>query len=75
MTTDNGDVLVPFVKSIVASVDIEAGEMVVTPPPGLFEEIADEAAAAETDIAEADVTETDATETAADDAGNSTESD
>lgn len=43
VTTDNGDVLVPFVKSIVASVDIEAGEMVVTPPPGLFEEIAEDA--------------------------------
>ncbi|MBH0115949.1 ribosome maturation factor RimM [Salinibacterium sp. NG253] len=43
VTTDNGDVLVPFVKSIVASVDIDAGEMVVTPPPGLFEEIAEDA--------------------------------
>ena len=34
--------LVPFVKAIVASVDIEAGTMTVTPPLGLFEEIADD---------------------------------
>jgi 16S rRNA processing protein RimM len=44
--TSNGDVLVPFVKAIVASVDIEAGTMVVTPPLGLFEEITDEDAPA-----------------------------
>ena len=42
VTTATGDVLVPFVKAIVASVDIEAGTMTVTPPLGLFEEIADE---------------------------------
>ena len=42
VTTENGDVLVPFVKSIVASVDLDAGAMVVTPPPGLFEEIPDD---------------------------------
>jgi 16S rRNA processing protein RimM len=40
--TASGDVLVPFVKAIVASVDIEAGTMTVTPPLGLFEEIADD---------------------------------
>ena len=40
--TPTGDVLVPFVKAIVASVDIEAGTMTVTPPLGLFEEIADD---------------------------------
>jgi 16S rRNA processing protein RimM len=35
-----GDVvLVPFVKAIVPSVDIEAGTLTVTPPPGLFEEL------------------------------------
>jgi 16S rRNA processing protein RimM len=32
-------VLVPFVKAIVPSVDIEAGTLTVTPPPGLFEEL------------------------------------
>jgi 16S rRNA processing protein RimM len=40
--TESGDVLVPFVKAIVASVDIEAGTMIVTPPLGLFEEIDDD---------------------------------
>jgi 16S rRNA processing protein RimM len=40
--TSTGDVLVPFVKAIVASVDIKAGTMTVTPPLGLFEELADD---------------------------------
>jgi 16S rRNA processing protein RimM len=51
--TSTGDVLVPFVKAIVASVDIEAGTMVVTPPLGLFEEIADDEPAADESPAEA----------------------
>jgi 16S rRNA processing protein RimM len=42
VATSSGDVLVPFVKAIVASVDIKAGTMTVTPPLGLFEEIADD---------------------------------
>lgn len=52
--TPTGDVLVPFVKAIVASVDIDAGTMTVTPPLGLFEEISDEStdAAAEPPVAE-----------------------
>jgi 16S rRNA processing protein RimM len=37
--TANGDVLVPFVKAIVPSVDVKAGTMTVTPPAGLFEEL------------------------------------
>lgn len=37
--TDSGEVLVPFVKAIVPSVDIEAGTLTVTPPAGLFEEL------------------------------------
>lgn len=45
--TSTGDVLVPFVKAIVASVDIEAGTMTVTPPLGLFEEIAEDEAPAD----------------------------
>jgi 16S rRNA processing protein RimM len=40
--TDNGEVFVPFVKAIVPSVDIEAGTLTVTPPPGLFEELPDD---------------------------------
>ena len=42
VATSTGDVLVPFVKAIVASVDIDAGTMTVTPPLGLFEELADD---------------------------------
>lgn len=42
ISTSSGDVLVPFVKAIVTSVDVEAGTMTVTPPLGLFEEIADD---------------------------------
>jgi len=42
VATSNGDVLVPFVKAIVASVDVKAGTLVVTPPFGLFEELPDE---------------------------------
>lgn len=41
VATDSGEVLVPFVKAIVPSVDIEAGTLTVTPPLGLFEEIAE----------------------------------
>ncbi len=46
VNTGSAEVLVPFVKAIVPSVDIEAGIVVVTPPLGLFEEIEDEAAVA-----------------------------
>ena len=35
----DAEVLVPFVAAIVPEVDIEAGRVVVTPPPGLFEEL------------------------------------
>lgn len=45
VTTATGDVLVPFVKAIVASVDVAAGTLVVTPPLGLFEELADDESA------------------------------
>src|SRR6478736_8304082 len=37
--TDDTEILVPFVKAIVPEVDIAAGRVVVTPPPGLFEEL------------------------------------
>ncbi|WP_353111368.1 ribosome maturation factor RimM [Microbacterium sp.] len=33
------EVMVPFVSAIVPTVDIAAGRIVVTPPPGLFEEL------------------------------------
>lgn len=40
--TDGGEVLVPFVKAIVPEVDVVAGTVTVTPPPGLFEDLPDE---------------------------------
>ena len=43
------EVLVPFVKAIVPEVDIASGRILVTPPPGLFEELASD------DDADADV--------------------
>jgi len=42
VATPSGDVLVPFVKAIVTAVDIDGGTMAMTPPLGLFEELADE---------------------------------
>lgn len=50
-----GEVMVPFVRAIVPEVDLQAGRVVVTPPPGLFEELEPEAAPAaeESDDAEA----------------------
>ncbi|MCU1514990.1 MAG: ribosome maturation factor RimM [Microbacteriaceae bacterium] len=41
-TTAGEEILVPFVKAIVPSVDIEAGTMTVTPPEGLFESVVDD---------------------------------
>lgn len=41
---DGGEVLVPFVTAIVPKVDLDAGEVVVDPPPGLLGGQADEAA-------------------------------
>jgi 16S rRNA processing protein RimM len=40
--TDDGDVLVPFVKAIVTAVDVKAGTLTVTPPEGLFEQLPDD---------------------------------
>lgn len=42
VTTDHGDVFVPFVSAIVPSVDLDAGTVTVTPPLGLFEDIPDD---------------------------------
>jgi 16S rRNA processing protein RimM len=33
---DDTEVLVPFVAAMVPSVDLDAGEVVVDPPPGLL---------------------------------------
>lgn len=50
VTTSSGEVMVPFVKAIVPSVDVKAGIVTVTPPVGLFEELPAEA---ESDVADA----------------------
>ncbi|MFB2554992.1 ribosome maturation factor RimM [Herbiconiux liangxiaofengii] len=41
-TTEGAEVMVPFVKAIVPSVDLAAGVVTVTPPTGLFEELPDD---------------------------------
>jgi 16S rRNA processing protein RimM len=46
--TADGEVFVPFVKAIVPGVDIKAGTLTVTPPPGLFEQLPDDSADDET---------------------------
>jgi 16S rRNA processing protein RimM len=35
------EIMVPFVAAIVPTVDVAAGRLIVTPPPGLFEELPD----------------------------------
>ena len=42
ISTAKGDVMLPFVKALVPAVDAEKGVVTITPPGGLFEEIADE---------------------------------
>ena len=44
ITTDDREVLVPFVAAIVPNVDVKAGTVTLTPPPGLFEDLPDDAA-------------------------------
>jgi 16S rRNA processing protein RimM len=43
-TSTGDEVMVPFVEAIVPAVEISAGRVLVTPPAGLFEEIADTSA-------------------------------
>jgi 16S rRNA processing protein RimM len=47
------EAMIPFVKAIVPEVDLRAGRIVITPPPGLLEELDEEAPTA----AEAEATE------------------
>lgn len=42
-TTDEREVLVPFVTELVPEVDVAAGHVRVTPPPGLFDELPEDA--------------------------------
>jgi len=41
--TPTGDVMIPFVKAIVPAVDVKAGTVTITPPPGLLEELPEQA--------------------------------
>ncbi|MDQ4213255.1 ribosome maturation factor RimM [Microbacterium sp. ASV81] len=50
----DAEVMVPFVSAIVPTVDIAAGRIVVTPPAGLFEELAEEETPAEAEHGEQD---------------------
>ncbi|MBX9472923.1 ribosome maturation factor RimM [Microcella sp.] len=43
--TADREVLVPFVAAMVPAVDMTAGTVTLTPPPGLFEDLDDDAAA------------------------------
>lgn len=36
---NDDEIMVPFVEAIVPAVDVAAGRVIVTPPPGLFEEV------------------------------------
>ncbi|WP_243696517.1 ribosome maturation factor RimM [Labedella gwakjiensis] len=65
VTTPAGEVLVPFVSAIVPSVDVVAGTVIVTPPPGLFEMNAD-ADTTEADAADSDAADSDAPEAVSD---------
>ena len=47
INSSSGEVMLPFVKALVPSVDIEAKTVTITPPGGLFEEIVDEDATEE----------------------------
>ena len=63
--TPTGDVMIPFVKAIVPSVDVKNGLITITPPPGLLEELPE-------DDADLDP-ETDATASAAETGAAETE--
>lgn len=43
-TPDGREVLVPFVVELVPEVDVAGGRVLVTPPPGLFEDLPEETA-------------------------------
>ena len=40
--TASGEVLLPFIKAFVPTVDLAKGEVIVTPPGGIFEELAED---------------------------------
>ena len=64
--TPNGEVMVPFVKAIVPSVDVKAGIVTITPPAGLFESLPDEPDEPKTEAPKTEVPKTDAAVSATD---------
>ena len=42
MKTETDEVLLPFIKAFVPTVDIAKGEVTITPPGGLFEEVVED---------------------------------
>jgi 16S rRNA processing protein RimM len=51
------EIMVPFVAAIVPTVDVAGGRVIVTPPPGLFEELPDAADAASENPSGSDASE------------------
>jgi 16S rRNA processing protein RimM len=49
--------MVPFVAAIVPTVDVSGGRVIVTPPPGLFEELPDAADVEQPSGSDAEATE------------------
>lgn len=49
---NDDEIMVPFVEAIVPAVDVAAGRVIVTPPPGLFEEVPEHGEAGPADAAE-----------------------
>lgn len=64
--TPNGEVMVPFVKAIVPSVDVKAGIVTITPPAGLFEALPDEPDEPKTEAPKTEAPKTDAAVSATD---------
>jgi len=65
--TADREVMVPFVKAIVPSVDVDARTVTVTPPTGLFEEIVDDDPAPKLDNEASESAPDEATERSSDD--------
>jgi 16S rRNA processing protein RimM len=62
--TPSGEVLVPFVKAIVPAVDLLAATVTLTPPFGLFEELADDEGDGAADAEDPEDTESEEAEAA-----------
>lgn len=52
--TGDREIMVPFVEAIVPAVDVAKGRVIVTPPPGLFEDLTDASDAEDETSSDAD---------------------